>query len=228
MRSRIAITVNALFVLLLLATPLHAAKVEQVWKLDGDDKKPSVDFFAESIQRLADLPGFQCRFDQLMVFSDGGGQKFSGQVALLKPKRFRWSYEKPYDQLYIGDGSVIWHYEPDLMQAERLSDLEQVDPAVMQLLDGRVAVKDVEVMRESFDSKLQIRRYQVRIRDSADVWLGFNKLGDLVSIERTDLLGNSNRMRLSACSYVAPSPNLFSFTPPADVDVLDLRSANGE
>ena len=227
MRPLITTVVSSLFALLLLASPLHAAKVEQVWKLDGHEK-PSPDFFAESIQRLADLPGFQCHFDQLMVFSDGGGQNFSGEVALLKPKRFRWSYEKPYDQLYIGDGSVIWHYEPDLMQAERLSDLEQVDPAVMQLLDGRVSVKDVEVMSQEFDSELQIRRYQVRIRDSADVWLGFNKLGDLVAIERMDLLGNSNRMRLSECSYVAPSANLFSFTPPEGVDVLDLRSANRE
>ena len=225
MRSLIA--VSSLLTMLLIASPLHAAKVEQVWNLDGHDK-PSADFFTESIQRLADLPGFQCRFDQLMVFSDGGGQNFSGQVALLKPKRFRWSYEKPYEQLYIGDGTGIWHYEPDLMQAERLSDLEQVDPAVMQLLDGRVSVKDVEVMSEAFDSEHAIRRYQVRIRDSADVWLGFNKLGDLVSIERKDLLGNSNRMRLSACSYVAPSPNLFSFTPPEGVDLLDLRSANRE
>jgi len=29
---------------------------------------------------------------------------------------------------------------------------------------------------------------------------------------------------LSKCSYIAPAANLFSFTPPADVDVLDLRS----
>ena len=68
--------------------------------------------------------------------------------------------------------------------------------------------------------------FRSRIGDSAAVWLGFNKLGDLVAIERTDLLGNSNRMRLSECSYVAPSANLFSFTPPEGVDVLDLRSAN--
>jgi len=218
---------SVIVIALLLSSPLHAAKVEQVWNLDGHVEN-SANFFAESIQRLADLPGFQCHFDQLMVFSDGGGQNFSGEVALLKPKRFRWSYMKPYDQLYIGDGSVIWHYEPDLMQAERLSDLEQVDPAVMQLLDGRVAVKDVQVMSQEFDAELEIRRYQVRIGDSAAVWLGFNKLGDLVAIERTDLLGNSNRMRLSECSYVAPSANLFSFTPPEGVDVLDLRSANRE
>jgi len=203
-------------------SPLQAAKVEQLWQLDEQEQQ-SGPFFEKSIQRLSALPGFQCSFEQLMAFGDGGTQSFSGEVAILKPKRFRWSYAKPYDQLYVGDGSVIWHYEPDLMQAERLHNLEQVDPTVMKLLDGRVSVDDVEILDQQFDSQLQIRRYQVRIGDSPEVWLGFNRQGDLIVIERKDMLGNSNRMQLSACSYVAPSANLFSFTPPEGVDVVDLR-----
>ena len=219
--------VNFFFALFLYVSPLYAAELKPVENRDGYEQSPDV-FFSNSINRLSGLAGFQCQFDQLMVFSDGGSQHFSGEVAVLKPKRFRWSYHQPYEQLYVGDGSVIWHYEPDLLQAERLNDLDQVDPAVMKLLDGRVSVKDVDILNQRQDSELETRHYQVRIGDSAAVWLGFNKLGDLIAIERKDMLGNSNRMSLSECSYVAPSVNLFSFAPPEGVDLLDLRTANSE
>jgi outer membrane lipoprotein carrier protein len=208
--------------LALCAVPAAAATVKQEWQLDAYAHQQG-DFFANSIKRMVRLPGFSCRFDQLMVFSDGGGQHYAGTLAILKPGRFRWQYEQPYEQLYLGDGRSIWHYEPDLMQAERLDNLESVDPTVMRLLDGRVKLDEIRVLEEVYDSKLDIRRYRVRIGDSPEVWLGFSKYGDLVYIEREDLLGNRNKMSLSRCAYVAPARNLFSFTPPAGVEVLDLR-----
>lgn len=183
-------------------------------------------FFDSSIKRLTKLRGFSCRFDQLMVFSDGGDERYSGTVAILKPKRFRWQYQKPYAQLYLGDGRVIWHYEPDLMQAERLSNLDTVDPVVMRLLNGQVRTSEIRLLQQDYDKVLGIRRFQVSIEQSPKVWLGFSEQGNLIFIERQDMLGNRNQMYLSRCSYVAPETNLFSFTPPADVDVLDMRSAN--
>lgn len=209
----------AILLALIAPFPLHAAE-------SPEKQLPPDALFIKSIERLSELPGFRCQFEQQMVFSDGGSQHYSGEVAMLKPKRFRWSYRQPYEQLYVGDGSVIWHYEPDLMQAERLNDLEQVDPAVMKLLDGRVSMKDIVLLDKQQDEA--VRRYMVSILDSKSVWLGFNSSGELISIERQDLLGNSNRMRLSTCSYVAPSPKLFIFTPPEGVDLVDLRTANSE
>jgi len=221
MKLRLIVFISSLFA---LASFSEAAKVEQVWQLDGHEQAQG-DFFNKSIKRLAALPGFQCHFDQLMVFTDGGGQRYSGEVSVLKPERFRWQYDQPYEQLYVGDGDSIWHYEPDLMQAERLDNLESVDPAVMKLLDGSIKPTDIELLSRQDSAELGIRRYQVSIQGSDPVWLGFSKVGDLVLIEREDLLGNRNRMSLSKCSYIAPAENLFSFTPPAGVDVLDMRSA---
>ena len=98
----------------------------------------------------------------------------------------------------------------------------------MRLLDGRISISDIKVIKQEYDAELDIRRYRVSMDHSPEVWLGFSKYGDLVSIERQDMLGNRNQMRLSRCSYIAPAENLFSFTPPAGVDVLDMRSGNGE
>ena len=206
---------------------LSAGSVTQQWDLDAHEQEnivqPKSDFFDRSIKRLAALPGFDCHFDQILEFSDGSGKLYSGNVAVLKPKRFRWQYQKPYEQLYLGDGDSIWHYEPDLMQAERLSNLEAVDSSVMGLLDGSISTTEIEMLQREYDAELDVQRYQVRVKDSPEMWLGFSKYGDLVYIERLDALGNSNQLRLSQCSYVAPLQNLFSFTPPAGVDVLDMR-----
>jgi len=212
-----------LSLLFVCTSPAWAATVKQEWQLDGYQHQQG-DFFENSIKRLSKLPGFSCRFDQLMVFTDGGGQHYAGDLAILKPKRFRWHYNQPYEQLYLGDGRSIWHYEPDLMQAERLNNLEAVDPTVMRLLNGQITLSAIKVLKREYDKQLDIRRFQVSIEQSPSVWLGFSKYGDLVYIERQDMLGNRNRMRLSKCSYIAPTANLFSFTPPAGVDVLDLRS----
>jgi len=207
---------------LLVPAALSASTVEQVWQLDAEQSNET-DFFKDSIKKLSDISGFKCHFDQHIVYTDGGGQRYSGELAVRKPGRFRWQYKQPYEQLYVGDSKLIWHYEVDLMQAERLSNLDAVDPVVMQLLDGRVSFSDIRILRQEHDKKLNIWRYQVHIGDTPAVWLGFSRHGDLSFIERRDVLGNSNRMTLSTCSFIAPAENLFSFTPPEGVEVLDLR-----
>ena len=32
------------------------------------------------------------------------------------PGKFRWTYDKPYEQLIVGDGEKLWIYDPDLNQ----------------------------------------------------------------------------------------------------------------
>ena len=209
-------------VVLLCPGPLAAATVEQVFPLDAEQNDDR-EFFRESLKRLSELAGFKCYFDQLITYHDGGSHRYSGELAVRKPGRFRWHYRQPYEQLYVGDGKVIWHYEADLMQAELLSNLEAVDPVVMKLLDGRVSYSDMHVLRQEHDEQLNVWRYQVRIGDGAAVWLGFSEHGDLSLLESQDVLGNSNRITLSTCSFIAPAENIFSFTPPAGVEVLDLQ-----
>lgn len=210
---------------LLFPMMLSASAAEQAFPLDARQNNGS-EFLKNSIKKLSDMTGFKCHFDQFIAYNDGSGQSYSGELAVRKPGLFRWQYRRPYEQLYIGDGEVIWHYEADLMQAERLSDLESVDPVVMKLLDGRISFSDVHVLRQEYDEGLNVRRYQVQIGDAPAVWLGFSRYGDLRSIERQDVLGNSNRITLSTCSFIAPAENLFSFTPPDGVEVIDLRANN--
>lgn len=214
---------TVLLVILLTLGADQGAAAERTWQLSHLSGQSLRQFFDFSVARLAELPGFACRFDQQMQFADGGGQHFSGRLALLKPDRFRWEYVQPYAQLYVSDGRVIWHYEPDLMQAEQMNSLDAVDPSVMRLLSGHVKPSSIKLLQSRYDADAGIQYFKVHFAGSPEVWLGFSEHGALVAITRDDLLGNHNRMMLSACSFVAPDANLFSFAPPDGVDVLDMR-----
>jgi outer membrane lipoprotein carrier protein len=56
-------------------------------------------------------------FRQVVVAKGGQGQREStGTFAFQRPGRFRWHYEKPFEQLIVGDGEKVWVYDHDLNQ----------------------------------------------------------------------------------------------------------------
>src|SRR5881397_2381946 len=50
-------------------------------------------------------------------------QQASGEFVIARPGKFRWSVDKPYKQLLVGDGERVWIYDEDLNQVvKRRSD----------------------------------------------------------------------------------------------------------
>ena len=43
-------------------------------------------------------------------------QKSGGTFAFQRPGKFRWTYDKPFQQLIVGDGARVWVYDKDLNQ----------------------------------------------------------------------------------------------------------------
>jgi outer membrane lipoprotein carrier protein len=43
-------------------------------------------------------------------------QNSTGTFAFARPGKFRWSYDKPFEQLIVGDGTRVWVYDRDLNQ----------------------------------------------------------------------------------------------------------------
>ena len=43
-------------------------------------------------------------------------QTTSGTFAFARPGKFRWTYDKPFEQLIVGDGEKVWIYDHDLNQ----------------------------------------------------------------------------------------------------------------
>lgn len=59
----------------------------------------------------------QGSFRQVVVNKDKRTtQSTAGTFAFQRPGKFRWTYDKPFDQVIVGDGDKVWVYDRDLNQ----------------------------------------------------------------------------------------------------------------
>ena len=59
----------------------------------------------------------QGSFQQVVVNKDKRTtQTTAGTFAFQRPGKFRWTYDKPFDQVIVGDGEKVWVYDRDLNQ----------------------------------------------------------------------------------------------------------------
>ncbi len=173
------------------------------------------------LDELAAIQGFRCAFIQRLIFGDGEEQQFEGTLAVARPGMFRWEYQKPYRQLYVSNGDGIWLYEPDLMQAQWLSDLDAVDPVVMRLLNGEVQGEEITLLGTPGEKFT----YHIRIGDTQEVWLHLSD-GMPAWIESRDALGNRNRISLTRIVKERPDDSLFHFDVPEGVDVINTAAVS--
>ncbi|MFQ5518770.1 MAG: outer membrane lipoprotein carrier protein LolA [Mariprofundus sp.] len=181
----------------------------------------------QTLATLAESDGFFCRFTQIVYFAGGGDQLYSGTLFIRRPGHFRWQYMIPYQQLYVSAGDVVWHYEPDLMQAERITELDAIDPVAMKLLDGRIGVKDIEVLgSEPVDN--DIIAYRIRLAGGSELSFAVDANNQPVWIESEDMLGNRNRVILSDIDMQDIPDSEFEFAVPEGVDVVDISAAEAD
>jgi len=181
----------------------------------------SADRLEKALSKLTKSGGFSCQFRQVVYFAEGGEQHYTGKLAIKRPGHFLWQYSTPYEQLYVSSGDLIWHYEADLMQAERMRSLDMVDPVAMKLLDGRVGIKDIKLLATE---KLRFGgiSYRIQIDQGPELLLAFSVADDLRWLESEDMLGNRNRMILSSVNREVPSDGVFQFVPPEGVEIIDV------
>jgi outer membrane lipoprotein carrier protein len=173
---------------------------------------------------LAGLATWSADFTQ--TIDDGHGKVLrsaAGKLYLQRPGKFRWDYTDPSEQLVLADGKQIWFYDKDLAQAN-VRDMDSTlssTPAVLLSGGASVATQfDVKALPPSGG----LSWYQL-IPKHADtdfqlVRIGFDK-GELASMFLADKLGQVTQLTFSHSSRNASfAPDLFSFTPPAGVDVI--------
>lgn len=189
--------------------------------LGGPARATSLERFQQFVQSTRSGRG---GFEQVVRDRNGKVlQQSRGTLAFVRPGRFRWSYEKPYAQLIVGDGARVWVYDPDLKQAtvRRVGEALTSTPAA--LLAGS---------NEAFRA---FRFAEGGMRDGLE-WIealpaeregGFERvrLGMGVSavdaMELADNFGNLTLLRLRNFER-NPSldPALFRFVPPPGTDVI--------
>jgi outer membrane lipoprotein carrier protein len=173
---------------------------------------------------LEDTRSADGSFRQIVVNKDRRTtQTTSGTFAFQRPGKFRWTYDKPVDQLIVGDGESVWIHDRDLNQVivRKLDAALGATPAA--LLAGDNALENNFTLvaggeangLEYVDATPKAAESQfTRIR------LGFAG-GMPQRMELTDAFGQTTELTFSG---MRRNPTLavdtFRFTPPKGVDVI--------
>ena len=150
-------------------------------------------------------------------------QASSGTFAFARPGKFRWSYDKPYAQLLVGDGDKLWIYDRDLNQViiKKLDRALGATPA--SLLAGSNAFETNFVLIDGGNSD-GIEFVEAEPK-SADTGFDHIRIGFKENLPRTmelhDNFGQVTQLTFDTFERnPAIDPGLFRFSPPPGADVI--------
>lgn len=150
-------------------------------------------------------------------------QETSGTMQFARPGRIRWAYEKPYEQLIVGDGSKLWVYDKDLNQVTVKPMGQAIGGSPAALLAGSNEIeKDFRISPAGTRDGLDWLEAVPRSSESTfqKVLLGFGPAG-LEAMELADGFGQLTVVRFSSIERNPKlSPDLFQFAPPKGADVI--------
>ena len=176
---------------------------------------------------LSETRTLRGHFSQTVMDRNGRKmQSSSGSMVFARPSLFRWTYEKPYAQVIVGDGKKVWFYDPDL---------EQVTVQRMNLAIGQ---SPAALLAGSNDIEKHFRLKDAGVSDGLEWLLATPKNGEgtfeqvrigfrgshIEVLELKDNLGQTSRLQFSALQHnPALASDLFRFKPPKGVDVIGDR-----
>ncbi len=150
-------------------------------------------------------------------------QQATGTMQFSRPGRFRWEYDKPYEQTIVGDGARLWIYDKDLNQvttrpldralgaspAALLAGSNEIETNyTLTNLGNQEGLEWLEAVPKSKDTVFE------RIR------LGFGKSG-LEAMELRDQFGQITVIRFADVQRNPRLPaDAFRFTPPQGADII--------
>ncbi|MDP4027656.1 MAG: outer membrane lipoprotein chaperone LolA [Gallionella sp.] len=174
---------------------------------------------------VASTHSAQADFTQVVLDQNGKRlQSASGIMQFQRPGKFRWTYQKPYEQIIVGDGEKFWLYDVDLNQVtvKKLDAALGSSPAA--LLSGNNEIERDFTLKESGSQDgLDWLQAISKTQDSGfeKILMAFNAQAELVIMELNDAFGHKTVLRFS---NMQRNPKLsaqqFRFTPPKGADVL--------
>lgn len=169
----------------------------------------------------------QSNFTQTVLDNRGKAvQKSYGRMALERPGKFRWEIVKPIPQTIIANGSKLWVYDPDLEQVtiRALQKATGETPALL-LSHENASIENDFAVKELPAKSPEWRWFALtpKKEDSvfASVQMGFVK-DQLREMRLEDHLGHTTEIKFeNPKTNASLAPSLFTFKPPANVDVID-------
>ncbi|WP_411725697.1 outer membrane lipoprotein chaperone LolA [Methyloglobulus sp.] len=163
-------------------------------------------------------------FKQVLIDEAGNPTQASqGVFYLQRPGKFRWDYQKPFQQQIVSNSGKVWFYDSDLEQVTVKKVDESLGSTPALLLSGDVSLEDNYTMEnQGTDGDLQWVKLFPKNQDSSFkyVLIGLSK-GTLAGMELSDNFGQLTRIYFSNVILNAPlKQTLFEFQPPKGADVF--------
>ena len=151
-------------------------------------------------------------------------QESKGTMLFERPEKFRWTYEKPYEQLIVGDGTQVWFYDQDLNQVTIRQFNIAIGSSPAALLAGSSTIEDNFVLNElGLQNEIEWLEAIPKSKESAFefIQMGFSPDGMLRIMALRDSFGQTTLLTFSDLEKNPKLPiELFKFTPPANADVI--------
>jgi outer membrane lipoprotein carrier protein len=150
-------------------------------------------------------------------------QQATGTMQFARPGKFRWEYDKPYEQTIVSDGTRVWLYDKDLNQVTVRKYDRALGSSPAALLAGSNEIeKSYRFSGLGTEGGLDWLEAVPRAQDTAfeKIKLGFGKSG-LEAMELRDQFGQVTVIKFSTIERNAKlAPEAFRFTPPKGADVI--------
>ncbi len=151
-------------------------------------------------------------------------QEASGTMQFKRPGKFRWIYEKPYEQMIVGDGITVWFYDLDLNQVtiRKLDIAIGSSPAALLAGDNTIE-SNFDLGEIGLQGGLEWLEAKPKIKEGSfeSVRLGFTPEGVLRKTVLHDNFGQTTVIIFSGMEKNPElAPELFKFTPPKNSDVI--------
>ena len=165
------------------------------------------------------------RFEQQVLDREGKVvERASGTFAFARPGKFRWTYDKPHQQVLVGDGVKLWIHDPDLNQVT----VKRIDAAISStpaaLLAGRDDITALFTLRDAGSAEgLSWVEASPKAQDTGFERVRLGLQGKtLAAMELHDQLGGRTMLRFSDLkANAAISLDTFKFTAPKGADVIE-------
>lgn len=151
-------------------------------------------------------------------------QEATGVMMFERPGKFRWTYEKPYQQLIVGDGSRVWFYDQDLNQVtvRRLDVAIGSSPAAL-LAGSSTIERNFDLAEIEVNDDMEWLEAIPKTKESTFelIRMGFSQKGELREMVLRDNFGQFTLLVFTDLeTNPVLSPDLFQFTPPKGADVI--------
>jgi outer membrane lipoprotein carrier protein len=173
---------------------------------------------------IRDVNSGRAQFTQTVTSPDGAKKKTSsGSFEFARPNRFRFVYNKPFDQVIVADGQKVWIYDADLNQASSRKFSAAIGSTPAALLAGGSLDKDFDLTALPSRDGLDWVQATPKAKEGTfkSLRVGFRGQ-ELAAVEVVDAFDQRSLLQFS--QFVAGlsfGPDEFAYKPPAGADVIE-------